>query len=131
MAATAGNDVMLWMRSPEQAAALAGNAQQRALPARRAACTNASAPTADLQDLAAAGAVLLVTPAQTTREMTCALAAILPAATPLVLCAKGIERGSGAFLCDVVEEVRPGSRRSPCCPAPASPTMWRAACRPP
>ena len=41
--------------------------------------------------------------------MTFALSAILPSATPLVLCAKGIERASGAFLCDVVGEMRPGS----------------------
>jgi glycerol-3-phosphate dehydrogenase (NAD(P)+) len=35
------------------------------------------------------------------------LAEILPADTPLVLCAKGIERETNAFLCDVVEDVRP------------------------
>jgi len=107
-AAIAGNDVVLWMRSPEQAAALAATrSNARFLPG--VALHERIQPTADLVDLASARAVLLVTPAQTTRDMTAALASALPSATPLVLCAKGIERGTGAFLCDVVEEMRPGS----------------------
>ena len=107
-AAIAGNDVVLWMRSPEQAAALAATrSNARFLP--DVSLHERIRATADMKELAATGAVLLVTPAQTTREMTSALSAILPSATPLVLCAKGIERASGAFLCDVVEEVRPGS----------------------
>jgi glycerol-3-phosphate dehydrogenase (NAD(P)+) len=107
-AASAGNDVVLWMRSPEHAAALAATrSNERCLPGVK--LHDRIRPTAALDDLGSARAVLLVTPAQTTREMSAALAAVLPAGTPLVLCAKGIERGSGAFLCDVVEEVRPGS----------------------
>lgn len=107
-AAIAGNDVVLWMRSSEQVAALAATRMnQRFLPG--VPLLDQIRPTAHLADLASARAVLLVTPAQSTREMALALAAVLPPETPLVLCAKGIERGSGAFLCDVVEEVRPGS----------------------
>jgi glycerol-3-phosphate dehydrogenase (NAD(P)+) len=107
-AAIAGNDVVLWMRSPEQALALAATrSNERFLPGVK--LHDRIRPTAALADLAAARAVLLVTPAQTTREMTAALSSVLPAASPLVLCAKGIERESQTFLCDVVEEVRPGS----------------------
>lgn len=107
-AALAGNDVVLWMRSPEQAADLAGTRlNERFLPGAR--LLDRILPTADLGLLAACQAVLLVTPAQTTREMAGALSGLLPPATPLVLCAKGIERATGAFLCDVVEEVRPGA----------------------
>ncbi|MEZ0169048.1 NAD(P)H-dependent glycerol-3-phosphate dehydrogenase [Microvirga sp. TS319] len=107
-AAIAGNDVILWMRSQEQASELAGTrANERFLPGAR--LLDRIAPTADLSLLAASHAVLLVTPAQTTRELAGALAGILPRETPLVLCAKGIERTTGAFLCDVVEEVRPGA----------------------
>ncbi|UVF19940.1 NAD(P)-dependent glycerol-3-phosphate dehydrogenase [Microvirga terrae] len=107
-AANAGNDVVLWMRSPEHAAALAATrANERFLPG--VALHERIRPTAALADLAGVRAVLLVTPAQTTREMSAALAGALPRATPLVLCAKGIERASGSFLCDVVEEVRPGA----------------------
>ncbi|QFU17997.1 NAD(P)H-dependent glycerol-3-phosphate dehydrogenase [Microvirga thermotolerans] len=107
-AALAGNAVALWMRDPEQAALLAGTrTNPRFLPGVR--LHEAIRPTANLADLAETEAVLLVTPAQTTREMTAALSAVLPAATPLVLCAKGIERETRAFLSDVAEAVRPGS----------------------
>jgi glycerol-3-phosphate dehydrogenase (NAD(P)+) len=106
-AAAAGNDVVLWMRSPEQASTLAATrTNERCLPG--VPLHERITPTANPGQLASTRAVLLVTPAQTTREVTSALSPMLPPATPLVLCAKGIERGSGAFLCDVVEEVRPG-----------------------
>ncbi|MBF9232935.1 NAD(P)H-dependent glycerol-3-phosphate dehydrogenase [Microvirga alba] len=107
-AALAGNDVVLWMRDPDQATTLtATRTNERFLPGVR--LHGRIRFTADLPDLADTQAVLLVTPAQTTREMTAALAAVLPAQTPLVLCAKGIERGSNAFLSDIVTEVRPGA----------------------
>jgi len=107
-AAIAGKDVILWMRSSGQAAELAATgANERFLPGVR--LLDRIVPTADLSRLASCCAVLLVTPAQTTRTMTAALSAVLPNETPLVLCAKGIERDTGAFLCDVVEEVRPGA----------------------
>lgn len=107
-AAIAGNDVVLWMRSPEQATALAATrGNERFLPGVK--LHDRIRPTAALADLASVRAVLLVTPAQTTREMSAALAVVLPPETPLVLCAKGIERESKGFLCDVVEHVRPGS----------------------
>jgi glycerol-3-phosphate dehydrogenase (NAD(P)+) len=107
-AALAGNDVVLWMRSSEQAERLAAAREnERFLP--RVTLHDRIEPTSHLADLAKADAVLLVTPAQTTREMAAALAAVLPSETPLVLCAKGIERETGAFLCDVVEAVRPAS----------------------
>lgn len=107
-AASAGNDVVLWMRSPEQAMALAATrTNERFLPG--VPLHDRIRPTADLDELASARAVLLVTPAQTTREMAAALAAILRPEAPLVLCAKGIERQTNAFLCDVVESVRPGA----------------------
>ncbi|NIX75324.1 NAD(P)H-dependent glycerol-3-phosphate dehydrogenase [Microvirga terricola] len=105
-AALAGNDVILWMRDSAQCAALAETrTNERFLPGIR--LHDRISLTTNLSDLAGADAVLLVTPAQTTREMAAALAAVLPPATPLVLCAKGIERQTRAFLCNVVQEVRP------------------------
>jgi glycerol-3-phosphate dehydrogenase (NAD(P)+) len=64
--------------------------------------------TAEAKDLAGAGAVLLVVPAQAIRAATAALPP-LASGVPLVICAKGIERGSGSFLSDVVAETRPGA----------------------
>jgi glycerol-3-phosphate dehydrogenase (NAD(P)+) len=107
-AAAAGNDVVLWMRRPEQAAELSGaRTNERFLQGIR--LHDRIRPTAALAELSRTRAVLLVTPAQTTREMSAALAGVLPADTPLVLCAKGIERETGAFLCDVVAQARPGA----------------------
>ena len=106
--AAAGHDVILWMRSPEQANAIAqSRTNERFLPGIR--LHDSIRPTADAAMLAKCSAVLLVTPAQTTRAMTGMLAGILPPATPLVLCAKGIEQGTHAFLSDIVETMRPGA----------------------
>lgn len=107
-AAAAGNDVVLWMRSAEQAAAIShSRTNERFLSGIR--LNDRVRATSDLTELGPSSAVLLVTPAQTTRAMTAALANVLPHDTPLVLCAKGIERETNAFLCDVVEEMRPGA----------------------
>jgi glycerol-3-phosphate dehydrogenase (NAD(P)+) len=108
VAASRGHDVALWMRSPEQAREItAKRTNARFLPG--IALSPAIRPTTDLAALADAQAVLLATPAQTTRAMAKALAAHLPDETPLVLCAKGIERGTNAYLSDIVREVRPRS----------------------
>jgi glycerol-3-phosphate dehydrogenase (NAD(P)+) len=108
VAAAAGHDVILWMRTVEQADAIAqSRTNERFLPGIR--LHDRIRPTADLAMLAPASAVLLVTPAQTTRAIAGRLAGILPTETPLVLCAKGIERATNAFLCDVVEIIRPGA----------------------
>ena len=85
-------------------------------------------PTAALQDLAAADSVLLVTPAQTTRAVVRELAPVLSAATPLVLCAKGIERGTNRFLCRSCAKSGP-ARPSPCFRGRASRPTSPAACR--
>jgi glycerol-3-phosphate dehydrogenase (NAD(P)+) len=103
--AAAGHPVTLWTRDAAQAAALAGTrASPHYLPGIRLHA--GIRPTAALADLAEAEAVLLVTPAQSTRTMADALARVLPQTTPLVLCAKGLEQGSNRFLSDVVREVR-------------------------
>ena len=106
VAASAGRAVALWTRDPAHAASLAAERRNaRFLPGL--SLHEAIRPTADLAGLAEAEAVLLVTPAQSTRAMTAALAAALPASTPLVLCAKGLERGTNLFLSDVVRDIRP------------------------
>jgi glycerol-3-phosphate dehydrogenase (NAD(P)+) len=52
----------------------------------------------------------MVTPSRTLREMARRMAPHLPAGIPVVLCAKGIEQGSGKLLGEVVEEELPGHR---------------------
>ncbi|KAA2237919.1 NAD(P)H-dependent glycerol-3-phosphate dehydrogenase [Salinarimonas soli] len=106
-AALAGRDVILWLRDTEAAARMAATRENAAyLPG--VPLHPRVSPTATLGDLAAADALLLVTPAQTTRAMAAALAPVSPV-TPLVICAKGVERETGAFLSDAVAEARPGA----------------------
>ena len=59
---------------------------------------------ADLADLGACDAILLVCPAQAVRE----LAARLAGTAPVVICAKGIEASSGLLMPEVLAEVLPG-----------------------
>lgn len=106
-AALAGNAVVLWSRDPHAAARLqASRTNAASLPG--VALHDAVRATARPEDLAGAGAVLLVVPAQSVRAATAALPP-LPPEVPLVICAKGIERDSGRFLSDVVADVRPGA----------------------
>ncbi len=66
-------------------------------------------PTASAADLGEAEALLVVTPAQTLRSVLITLRPQLRPDAALVLCAKGIERGTDAFLTDVAAEAAPGA----------------------
>jgi glycerol-3-phosphate dehydrogenase (NAD(P)+) len=63
--------------------------------------------TGDLASLQDANAVLVVVPAQYLRATLAALASHVRPKLPLVLCAKGIERGSGKLLTEVLAECAP------------------------
>jgi glycerol-3-phosphate dehydrogenase (NAD(P)+) len=107
-AALAGRKVVWWMRDPEAAERVAAARENaRYLPGVR--LHDRVSPTADLARLTEADAALLVVPAQTVRVVAQALAGVLPTRAPLVICAKGIERGTGLFLTDAAREVRPGA----------------------
>lgn len=107
-AAAAERPVILWMRDAEGAAAMAHSRENaRHLPG--VALHPGVRPTASAADLAAAEAVLVVTPAQTLRGVLGALRPHLRPDAALVLCAKGIERGTHAFLTDVAAEAAPGA----------------------
>ncbi|MCJ2138140.1 NAD(P)-dependent glycerol-3-phosphate dehydrogenase [Methylobacterium sp. J-026] len=105
-AAAAGHPVTLWLRDPEAAAKLQAERENpRYLPgvplhARIHA-------TALSETLAGARATLLVVPAQTVRGVLEDLRGPLATAGPVILCAKGIERGSDSFLSAVAEAVLP------------------------
>ncbi len=64
-------------------------------------------PTTDPDVLRAATLVLIAVPAQDVRAVLGRLP-VLQAGTPVVLCAKGIERDSGLLLSEVLAECRPG-----------------------
>ena len=58
-------------------------------------------------EAASAQAVLLAAPAQHVRTVAADIARALAPKTPLVLCAKGVERGSGKLLTEVLGEAAP------------------------
>lgn len=102
-AAQAGRAVTLVARDPEHAGTMqAARENMRFLPG--APLHAAVTVTADLGAAADARALLLVVPAQALREAARALAPRVAAGTPVVICAKGIERTSSRFMSDVVGE---------------------------
>jgi glycerol-3-phosphate dehydrogenase (NAD(P)+) len=102
VAARAGRDVVLYARQPERAAEIAAT---RANPKLSGALLDANvAVTDDIARAAAADVILIATPAQNLREAVAALAAHLTKPTPVVACAKGIERGTHKFMTEVIAE---------------------------
>jgi glycerol-3-phosphate dehydrogenase (NAD(P)+) len=63
--------------------------------------------TSDLQAATQADAILLVVPAQALRPVATALGKL--AGTPVIACAKGIERGSHQFMTEVIAEAAPSA----------------------
>ena len=63
--------------------------------------------TRDLAEAAKASALLIVVPAQHLRSSLQALAPLVADGTPLVLCAKGIERGTGKLPTEILGEIAP------------------------
>jgi len=64
-------------------------------------------PTASLERAADADLILLVVPAQSTRALAAELAPHLADGTPVIACAKGIEKGTGLFVTEIVAAAAP------------------------
>ncbi|MGE0723456.1 MAG: NAD(P)H-dependent glycerol-3-phosphate dehydrogenase [Alphaproteobacteria bacterium] len=105
-AARAGRNVTLLARDAAAVRAFGPRRESPRLPG--VALDRSVAVTDDPAAIGDADAVLLAVPAQTLRAVIAGIAPILPAATPLVLCAKGLERDSGALLTEVLAAAAPG-----------------------
>ncbi|MFG1285592.1 NAD(P)H-dependent glycerol-3-phosphate dehydrogenase [Xanthobacter versatilis] len=104
-----GREVVLWGRDAAAMAEMAQLRENRAdLPG--IALDPAVTPTADLAAVAATDALLLVVPAQACRTALARLAPIARDGLPVISCAKGIERGTRAFMSEVIGEAMPGAR---------------------
>jgi glycerol-3-phosphate dehydrogenase (NAD(P)+) len=66
--------------------------------------------TTDLSRMAEVDAVLLVTPAQSQRATARALAPHIASGTPVLICAKGLEQGTGKLMTEVLAEEIPTSQ---------------------
>jgi glycerol-3-phosphate dehydrogenase (NAD(P)+) len=105
VAARAGRDVVLYARSPQGAATIAATRTNPKLPGMR---LDASIKvTNDSALAAAADMILIATPAQSLRQAVTMLAPHLAKATPVIACAKGIERGTHKFMTEVIAEAAP------------------------
>jgi glycerol-3-phosphate dehydrogenase (NAD(P)+) len=103
--ARAGRKVTLWEHDAANAAQLKSKRESLFLPGVR--LDDGIALAGDLAAAAKAQALLLVVPAQAVRSAATALAPLVAKGTPLVVCAKGIERGSKKFMSEVIAECAP------------------------
>ena len=106
----AGRSVTLWAREAEVVAAINRDRVNPLFLPDVALDAGIGATTELSEAAASADALLLVTPAQHLRALASALAPLLPAEAPLVICTKGIEEKSGALLSEVVAESLPRAR---------------------
>jgi glycerol-3-phosphate dehydrogenase (NAD(P)+) len=106
--ARAGRSVTLWARDPAHAATLTHDRESPYLPGIKLEAEIAI--TASLHEAAQADAILIVVPAQAMRTVATALSGELKAGIPVIACAKGIERGSGKFMTEVIAECAPRAR---------------------
>jgi glycerol-3-phosphate dehydrogenase (NAD(P)+) len=99
----AGNGpVTLWAREPDVVGAINAT-RENALFLPGIPLPAGITATTDLADMAACAIILVVVPAQHLRSVLANAA--IPATTPLVLCAKGIEAGSHALMVEVARSV--------------------------
>ena len=106
-AARAGRSVTLWEYDAVNAAHLADKRESKFLPGVK--LNDAIAVTVDLGVVARNEAILLVVPAQAMRATLTALAPVIAPGTPLIACAKGIERGTHKFMTEIVAECAPAA----------------------
>jgi glycerol-3-phosphate dehydrogenase (NAD(P)+) len=101
----AGRDVTLWSRDANAAEAIAATRANPLLPG--IAIDKKIAVTSSLTDALKADAILAVVPAQSLRSLAGLIAPSLGADTPVISCAKGIERGTHKFMTEIIAEAAP------------------------
>ena len=107
LAARAGAETVLWGREPSHVAEMAATGvNARRLPG--IPLVPGVAPTGNLAVVAEVEIVLLAVPAQSVRQLAERVRPYLRPGTPVVACAKGIERGTGRYMSEVLEEALPG-----------------------
>lgn len=103
--ASDGSEVVLWAREPELVEEI-NSARTNSLYLPSASLHETIRATGDIADVAALDTVLVVTPAQ---HLGAVLAGLEQSPRDLLLCSKGIERGSGRLMADVAKEAAPNS----------------------
>ena len=101
----AGRKVTLWEHDAANSANLKAKRESLYLPGVR--LDDGIEVADELAVTAGAQAILLVVPTQAVRSAATALAPLLKAQTPVVVCAKGIERGTKKFVTEIVAACAP------------------------
>jgi len=101
----AGRRVTLWVREPDILASLKAGGDNLFLPGVK--LPRAVTPTGDLAEAAKADALLLVVPAQVLHGFIKSLTPRLRDGLPLVICAKGIEKGTGKLVTEIAAAAAP------------------------
>lgn len=101
----AGADVTLWSRDAKAAETMAATRTNPLLPG--IAIDKKIAITSSLTDALKADAILAVVPAQSLRSLASLIAPSLGADTPVISCAKGIERGTRKFMTEIIADAAP------------------------
>ncbi|TPW03099.1 MAG: glycerol-3-phosphate dehydrogenase (NAD(P)+) [bacterium] len=108
VAGSAGLDVLLQAREPEVVESIrARRVNEAFLPG--IVLDDHVSVTSELADLGACDLILAVPPAQHMRSTLQAFAAYHRAGVPVILCSKGIERGSLKLMTDVLAETLPAA----------------------
>lgn len=101
--ASAGRSVLLWARRPERAAEISQTRMITPYLPPEITLPATIDVTSDLADCQGVRTILAVTPAQALRQSLQALGQ----ASRLVLCCKGVERGTGALMPAIAADVLP------------------------
>ncbi len=103
-AVRAGRSVTLWARRGETVRDIAEHDRNEQYLPGIALPPGIQATTDLAEAVSGADVILLVTPSAAIRDMARQLAAITPAKTPIIVCAKGIEPESGLLMTEIVED---------------------------
>jgi glycerol-3-phosphate dehydrogenase (NAD(P)+) len=106
VAARAGRNVTLWSRETEVTNSILAT-RENAIFLPGVPLPRNIVATANIMEVGSAETVLLAAPAQHARAIAADTARAIGTGVPLVLCAKGIERGSGKLLTEVLREAAP------------------------
>lgn len=106
MLAADGTPVLIWAREPELVVEI-NTARSNSLFLPSATLAPSIRATTNLADMATCATLLLVTPAQ---HLGAVLAGMPSYPADLVLCAKGIEAGTGRMMHQVAHDAAPGSQ---------------------
>jgi glycerol-3-phosphate dehydrogenase (NAD(P)+) len=107
IAARAGRTVTLYARSSASVARMKSTHENLRLPGIRLEA--GIDITGEIAHAAIADVILIATPAQNLRAAVTALVPHLARSTPVIACAKGIERGTHKFMTEVIAEAAPNA----------------------